>query len=662
MGKPTSVVVGNSGHPDFKNAPSAISINLDRLMATRLFVAAQSGAGKSWLLRRIIEQSHGQVQQIIIDPEGEFYSLREKFDFVIARADGKRDCPADPRSAGLLATSLLSLGVSAVIDIYDLKPPDQKEFVKQFCEALINAPRRNHRTMVVIDEAQRFAPEKGMGDAASTDAVVDLCARGRKRGIAAILASQRISKISKNALAELGNYLLGRVTLDVDVKRVIDTLGFNDKDATARLRRLADGEFFFYGSAFRSYLPGPSLVLTGDIQTTHPKAGKKPPPVAPPQRKLMAVLKQLEALPEEQKQIEATAAEQLAEIKRLSAVTVTLTRQVKQLEGDLATEHDLVEDAHEMLEKAKQGVELKKGERIYTKKELDAATVAVVQAFLKKNVIRRLDSLHAGAMKQMQGAQEGMARYMVAASKDLRKLVKEASDVSIDDGPTRTPPAPVGLAPAKIGKRDLHVEGQRVSKQLSRPATPAEKRGDWRVIAKEELERIRATPASSDPGEDTGKLPVDKLTPYRRKILQALCHYPSGRSLLQLAILSGYRMSGGFNGAIASLKREHLIEGSGKNYTISATGKVAIGRVPPLPTGRELFAYWLANSDPYEAAILQFLRQSYPNPQTLEEVAQATNYKLSGGFNGAIAKLRRLELIEGSGKALKISADMILDD
>ncbi|HXK31143.1 MAG TPA: ATP-binding protein, partial [Candidatus Paceibacterota bacterium] len=43
---------------------SGTSLNLDELIVSKLLVQANSGGGKSWLLRRILEQSHGKVQQI----------------------------------------------------------------------------------------------------------------------------------------------------------------------------------------------------------------------------------------------------------------------------------------------------------------------------------------------------------------------------------------------------------------------------------------------------------------------------------------------------------------------------------------------------------------------------------------------------------------------
>src|SRR6266436_8302518 len=96
----------------------SVSIDLPTLLDTRLLVQANSGGGKSWLLRRILEQSQGKVQQIVIDLEGEFATLREKYDYVLAGKDG--DTPADPKSAALLARKLLELNVSAIIDLYEL--------------------------------------------------------------------------------------------------------------------------------------------------------------------------------------------------------------------------------------------------------------------------------------------------------------------------------------------------------------------------------------------------------------------------------------------------------------------------------------------------------------------------------------------------------------
>jgi DNA helicase HerA-like ATPase len=269
-----------------------IEIDLPKLIESKLLVQANSGGGKSWALRRILEQSHGKVQHIILDSEGEFGTLREKYDYVIAGKGG--DTPAEPRSAALLARKLLELNVSAIIDLYELHPQERKRFVKLFLDSLINAPKELwHDCIVVIDEAHTYAPEKGQSEA--MDAVIGLCALGRKRGFCAILATQRISKLSKDAAAECNNKLIGRASQDIDMKRAADELGFTSREQMLSLRALKPGEFYAFGPAISDDV---QKVTVGEVQTTHPKAGSRSlTKVVPPTEGIKKILGKLDDLP-----------------------------------------------------------------------------------------------------------------------------------------------------------------------------------------------------------------------------------------------------------------------------------------------------------------------------------------------------------------------------
>jgi len=290
-----------------------VAIDVTRLVESRMLVTATSGAGKSWALRRILEQTHGQVQHLVIDPEDEFHTLREKYDDVLAGRHGG-DCPADLRSAELLARKLLELGVSAIVGIYELQHRDRIRFVRLFLESLVNAPRDLWRPcLIVVDEAHVFCPQAG--EAESAGAVIDLLSRGRKRGFCGILATQRLSKLHKDAAAEAGNVLVGRSTLDVDVKRAADSLGFAEKDK-GRVRNLENGQFFAYGPAIAREV---TLVKVGPVGTTHPRPGQRgqAPPPAP--ARIRSVLAELQDLPAEAEKKAATESElrkRVAELER----------------------------------------------------------------------------------------------------------------------------------------------------------------------------------------------------------------------------------------------------------------------------------------------------------------------------------------------------------
>ncbi|KGT73656.1 hypothetical protein MA20_42615 [Bradyrhizobium japonicum] len=84
----------------------ATLLDIDKLIGSHLCVQANSGAGKSGAIRKLLEATHGRVQHIVIDTEDEFYTLREKFDYLIAGGENG-DCAATTNNAVTLASTIL---------------------------------------------------------------------------------------------------------------------------------------------------------------------------------------------------------------------------------------------------------------------------------------------------------------------------------------------------------------------------------------------------------------------------------------------------------------------------------------------------------------------------------------------------------------------------
>jgi DNA helicase HerA-like ATPase len=246
-----------------------LELDLPMLVETRLLIQAKSGGGKSWLLRLIAERAG--IQTIVLDNEGEFASLREAVDVLLVGAGG--ELPANPRHAALLARRLLEYKVSTVVDLYELKLADRRRFVKLFLEALIHLPRELWRpTLVILDEAHLYCPERGSGEAESTEAVVSLMSQGRKRGYAGIIATQRLSKLHKDAAAEANNVIIGRTWLDADQARAGEALGLSKADRL-KLRDLGQGEFYAFGPALNH--AGVARFHSDPVRTTHPRPGER---------------------------------------------------------------------------------------------------------------------------------------------------------------------------------------------------------------------------------------------------------------------------------------------------------------------------------------------------------------------------------------------------
>lgn len=254
-------------------------LDLEELLATRLLVQGNSGSGKSHLLRRLLEQSAPWVQQCIVDPEGDFVTLAERFGHQVV--DAARTEAELTRIAGRVRQHR----VSVVLNLEGLDVEQQMRAAAAFLGGMFDADRDHwYPVLVVVDEAQLFAPAIAgeVSDEArklSLGAMTNLMCRGRKRGLAGVIATQRLAKLAKNVAAEASNFLMGRTFLDIDMARAADLLGMDRRQAEM-FRDLARGNFVALGPALsRRPLP----VTIGPVETSARSASPKlmPLPEAP---------------------------------------------------------------------------------------------------------------------------------------------------------------------------------------------------------------------------------------------------------------------------------------------------------------------------------------------------------------------------------------------
>ena len=249
--------------------------DLEELLATRLLVQGNSGSGKSHLLRRLLEQSAPWVQQCVIDPEGDFVTLADAFGHVVI------DAASVERELVAIAERVRRHRVSVIFNLEGLDVDRQMRAAATFLNGLFDADRDNwYPALVVVDEAQLFAP------AASSDAeeesrrqslgaMTNLMCRGRKRGLAGVIATQRLAKLAKNVAAEASNFLMGRTFLDIDMSRAADLLGMERRQAET-FRNLDRGQFVALGPAIGRK---PERVAIGPVKTEARGGGPKLTPL-----------------------------------------------------------------------------------------------------------------------------------------------------------------------------------------------------------------------------------------------------------------------------------------------------------------------------------------------------------------------------------------------
>lgn len=274
---------------------ASATVDLEELLATRLLVQGNSGSGKSHLLRRLLEQSAPWVQQCVIDPEGDFVTLADRFGHVVV------DAARTETELQRIAARIRQHRVSVVLNLEGLDVEQQMRAAAAFLGGMFDAERDYwYPVLVVVDEAQLFAPAAAgeVSDEArkqSLGAMTNLMCRGRKRGLAGVIATQRLAKLAKNVAAEASNFLMGRTFLDIDMARAADLLGMDRRQAE-QFRDLDRGRFVALGPAIsRRPLP----VAIGAVETSARSVSPKlmPLPTTAPEDAADLIFK---ASPEEQ--------------------------------------------------------------------------------------------------------------------------------------------------------------------------------------------------------------------------------------------------------------------------------------------------------------------------------------------------------------------------
>lgn len=144
-----------------------------------------------------------------------------------------------------------------------------------------------------------------------------------------------------------------------------------------------------------------------------------------------------------------------------------------------------------------------------------------------------------------------------------------------------------------------------------------------------------------------------------RRMLVALAQ--AGRPLTdgQLAARAGMALSGTFDKYLGQQRSAGQVEGPRDALAITPFGVSALGAYDPLPTGRDLQAYWLNYvSAGKQREMLQAALDAYPRTLTADELAHRAGMAVSGTFDKYLGQLRTLQLLAGPRSALIASDEL----
>jgi hypothetical protein len=212
-----------------------------QLVATgRTCVIGSSGAGKSYTVGVICEElCKNNIPFVLIDIEGEYWGLKEKYEAIWIGEDEKADLRWSEVNLEELAKQALDIA-PLILDLSEAEDPKGK--VSTFIGALYREiSLRRTPYLVVLEEADRFAPQAGK----KLQIFDEVARRGRKRGLGLMLCTQRPSLVDKNILSQCANQLIGKLVIQNDLQSVAQF--FPDRGLPTQLTELTPGSFYALG-------------------------------------------------------------------------------------------------------------------------------------------------------------------------------------------------------------------------------------------------------------------------------------------------------------------------------------------------------------------------------------------------------------------------------
>lgn len=227
-------------------------------------IVGQRGTGKTSTAVVLVEEAASAGAQFaVIDPTGAWYGLRSSGDGkragldVIVFGGDHADLPIEAGSGDFLARLVVEQSINVVLDLEMLTKAKQVQFVAEFAQTLYHLNRT--ALTLVIDEAHRFAPqqlrEPGGFGAKCLGAVTDVVALGRRKGLGAVLVSQRPATINKDVLEQAEIMIAHRLMGPNDRKAIMGWLAEADSSAEARashmtMNSLDRGEAVVFAPSF----------------------------------------------------------------------------------------------------------------------------------------------------------------------------------------------------------------------------------------------------------------------------------------------------------------------------------------------------------------------------------------------------------------------------
>ncbi|MBU0595218.1 ATP-binding protein [Candidatus Bipolaricaulota bacterium] len=227
------------------NISKDLDLDLEAVIGQCIAILGIRGSGKSNTAGVIIEELlDNSYPMTIVDIEGEYFGLKEKYEVLVVGTGEGVDIEIDASCAGEIAQVSIEQNVPVVLDLSGFLSDERSELLKVYLSSLWNIAGTLRRPYIIgIEEAHEFIPQGTKSEL--KELIARIALRGRKRGLGAIIVSQRSAKVDKDVLSQAGMLLLHRVVHEVDMRVYGELLPWRKSEVKEIISSLETGDCIY---------------------------------------------------------------------------------------------------------------------------------------------------------------------------------------------------------------------------------------------------------------------------------------------------------------------------------------------------------------------------------------------------------------------------------
>lgn len=241
-----------------------LSLPLTEVIGQCVAILGIRGSGKSNTAGVIFEELLAARYPLsIVDIDGEYFGLKEKYEVLVVGAGENVDIELDVDAAPGVAELSLREGVPVILDVSDMLAEERELFVLEYLTRIWSLAGKIRKPyMIGIEECHEFIPQGVRTDL--KEVIARIALRGRKRGLGAVIISQRSAKVEKDVLTQAGMLFLHRVVHEVDMRVYSELLPWPKAEVKEQVTGLGVGEcIYLSGQSIRKVKIRPRKTFHG---------------------------------------------------------------------------------------------------------------------------------------------------------------------------------------------------------------------------------------------------------------------------------------------------------------------------------------------------------------------------------------------------------------